>query len=118
MAILADSRFAALLSLIPPPRVALSSWIEGNVRLPEGVSALPGPIRLHAFQRGIADAIGDGELERVTIVKCVRIGFTTLLTATIGHFCSNDPCPVLVLQPTESDCRIRLMRYDGFVPAS
>jgi hypothetical protein len=31
----------ALRSLIPPPRVALSKWIEANIKLPEGVSALP-----------------------------------------------------------------------------
>jgi hypothetical protein len=32
---------AALRSLIPPPRLQLSKWIEANIRLPEGVSALP-----------------------------------------------------------------------------
>ena len=36
----------ALASLIPPPRLRLSEWIEANVRLPEGTSALPGPVRL------------------------------------------------------------------------
>jgi hypothetical protein len=32
-------RARALRSLIPPPRIALSGWIECNIRLPEGVSA-------------------------------------------------------------------------------
>jgi hypothetical protein len=43
---LATIRRRALASLIPPPRLPLSTWIEANVRLPEGVSALPGPARL------------------------------------------------------------------------
>jgi hypothetical protein len=36
---LAAIRARALASLIPPPRIALSDWIESNIRLPEGVSA-------------------------------------------------------------------------------
>ncbi|MDE5446427.1 hypothetical protein GWG65_34720 [Bradyrhizobium sp. CSA207] len=26
---------------IPPPRIALSEWIEGNIKLPEGVRRCP-----------------------------------------------------------------------------
>lgn len=39
---LATIRTRALAALIPPPRLRLSTWIEANIRLPEGVSALPG----------------------------------------------------------------------------
>lgn len=92
-------------SLRPPPRLALSEWIESHVRLPEGATALPGPARLFSYQRAIADAIADPSLERVTLVKPVRVGFTTLLSAAIGHFVANDPAPVLVLQPTSADAR-------------
>ena len=91
--------------LKPPPRLPLSTWIEANLRLPEGTSALPGPVKLWPYQRGIADAIGDPEIERVTLVKSVRVGFTTLLSAAVGNFVANEPCPVLCLLPTESDCR-------------
>ena len=49
----------ALRSLISPPRLQLSEWIESNIRLPEGVSALPGAIQLYPYQRDIADAISD-----------------------------------------------------------
>jgi phage terminase large subunit GpA-like protein len=100
-----DVRRAAMRSLIPPPRLRLSEWIERELRLPEGVSATPGAIRLWPWQVGIADAIGDPEIERVTLVKPVRVGFTTLLTGTIGAFIANEPSPLLVLLPTEADCR-------------
>ena len=59
----------ALRALIPPPRLQLSEWIESHVTLPEGVSAQPGPVKLWPFQREIADAVGDPDLERVTLVK-------------------------------------------------
>lgn len=95
----------ALRALIPPPRLRLSDWIEANVCLPEGVSAQPGPVRLWPFQREIADAIGDSALERVTLVKPVRVGFTTLLTSAVASFVANEPAPILCLLPAEADCR-------------
>ncbi len=98
-------RANALRSLIPPRRLALSEWIETSLVLPEGSSAFPGLLRLYPYQREIADAISDPAVERVTLVKAVRIGFTTLLTAAIGNFVVNDPSPILALLPTESDAR-------------
>jgi hypothetical protein len=41
MGTLAAIRRNALRSLIPPPRLQLSEWIESNIKLSEGVSALP-----------------------------------------------------------------------------
>lgn len=104
MTTIATIRRNALRSLIPPPRIALSEWIEQNVILPEGVSALPGKVRLWPYQREIADAISNPEIERITLVKPVRTGFTTLLTGAIGGFVANEPSPILVLLPTEADC--------------
>lgn len=98
-------RLAAWASLRPPPKLQLSEWIERNVYLPEGVSSLPGAVRLWPFQREIADAIGDPSIERVTLVKPVRVGFTTLLTGALASYCANDPAPILALLPAEADCR-------------
>lgn len=95
----------AMRALIPPPRLQLSEWIEGHVNLPEGVSAQPGPVKLWPFQREIADAIGDPAIERVTLVKPVRVGFTTLLTSAVASFVANEPAPILCLLPAEADCR-------------
>jgi phage terminase large subunit GpA-like protein len=105
MSTLDTVRANSLRSLVPPRRFALSEWIEANIVLPEGSSALPGPIRLYRYQREIADAISDPAVERVTLVKAVRVGFTTLLTAAIANYVANDPSPILALLPTESDCR-------------
>lgn len=105
MPTLCDVRRQALEALRPPPRLTLSSWLESHVRLPEGTTALPGPLRLWPHQREIADAIADATIERVTLVKPVRVGFTMLLTGAVASFVANDPCPVLCLLPTEADAR-------------
>ena len=102
---LATVRANAMRALIPPPRLKLSEWIETEVRLPEGVSALPGRVKLWPYQVGIADAISDPAIERITIVKPTRVGFTTLLTGALANYIANEPAPIMVLLPTESDCR-------------
>lgn len=105
MSTLADVEKAARRRLIPPPKLDMPTWIERNIRLPSSVSAAPGAIRLHQVQRGIAEAIGDPSIERVTLVKAVRLGLSTLITSTIASYAANDPAPVIALLPTESDCR-------------
>jgi len=104
-AVLSEVMERALGSLRPPPRLDLSDWIETHLQLPEGVSAQPGPVRLWPFQHEIADAIGDPAVERVTLVKPVRVGFTTLLTGAVGSYIANDPAPILCLLPTDDDAR-------------
>lgn len=102
---IAALRAEALRALMPPPKLMLSEWIEREMILPEGVSATPGPVRLWSFQKGIADAIGDPMVERVTVLKPVRVGYSMLLSATIAGFIGNDPGPVLMVLPTEADAR-------------
>lgn len=98
-------RSNAMRALVPPPRLTLSDWIETELRLPADVSSLPGPIRLYPFQRGMADAMSDPKIERVTVVKSARIGYTTLLVGLLGSHVVNEPAPVLFVLPTEDDCR-------------
>jgi len=103
--LLSSIRRQALAALRPPPRLTLSDWIEANIQLPEDVSSMPGAVRLWPFQREIADAIGDPTIERVTLVKPVRVGFTTLLSGALASYVANDPSPILALLPTEADAR-------------
>jgi phage terminase large subunit GpA-like protein len=105
MAEVAEVLARARRALVPPPRLDLPDWIEANICLPDNLSAAPGPVRLWPFQRGIAEAIGDPGLERVTVIKPVRVGYTTLLTAALAGYVANDPAPILCLLPAEADCR-------------
>jgi phage terminase large subunit GpA-like protein len=72
---------------VTPKRRAtpLPAWIEANLRLPAGIAAEPGPIKLHPYQRAIADAIADPKIERVSVIKSARIGFTTLLVGAMRN---------------------------------
>jgi phage terminase large subunit GpA-like protein len=104
--LLIDVRRKALRDgLTPPPRLRLSTWIEANIYLPEGTSAQAGRLRLWPWQREIADCISDPRIERVSMLKASRLGFTTLTVGAIGAFIANEPASILCLLPTESDCR-------------
>ncbi len=87
------------------PGTSLAAWIEANIELPQGLSAEPGRVKLWPWQREIAEAITDPTIERVTLVKPVRVGFTSLLTSAIAFHVVREPAPILVLMPTEADCR-------------
>lgn len=102
---LLEIRRNVLQAWLPPQRLSLSQWIEKEIRLPSDVSALPGAIRLYPFQKGMADAMSDPKIERVTVVKSARIGYTTLLVGLLGSHVTNEPAPVLFVLPTEDDCR-------------
>jgi len=64
-------------------------------------------MRLWSYQRGICDAIDDPEIERVTVLKSARIGYTQLLSGVIASYCVNSPCTctILAVQPTADDAR-------------
>jgi phage terminase large subunit GpA-like protein len=79
--------------------------MEEHIRLPAGDTAIPGPIRMWGYQRGIADAIGDPLIERVTVIKSARIGYTTLLVGTLANYVHNDPSSLLCLLPVKDDAR-------------
>jgi phage terminase large subunit GpA-like protein len=102
---LEEVKRSVLRQWIPSARLQLDQWIEANIVLPSSISALPGAVRLHPYMREIALSIGDPLLERVTLVKASRLGFTTLLTATVAAYAVNDPAPLIVLLPTQDDCR-------------
>jgi phage terminase large subunit GpA-like protein len=91
--------------LRPSPKLTLSAWAEANFVLASGSSARPGRFRLWRFQREILDAMGDPSIERVIIQKSVRVGLTKSLIAAIAATAATDPCAIILLMPTDDDCR-------------
>lgn len=108
----------ALQALRPPPNVPLADWIESSVFIPASASALPGLIELWPFQRGWCEAIEDPAIERVTILKGARIGYTQWLSATLAHFVANAPAPIIALQPTADDARDYSVELESMFEAS
>lgn len=92
-------------ALRPPALMSFSEWAQENFRISAVSSASPGRFRPWKFQRGILDAMGDPSIEKVSVIKSARTGYTLSLIATIGAYAVNDPCPIILLMPTDDDAR-------------
>jgi len=86
----------------PPKKLLVSEWADNYRFLTSESSAEPGKWRTSraAYQREIMDCIIDRNIETVVVMKSAQIGATELLLNVLGYYISQDPCPVLVLQPT------------------
>lgn len=89
--------------LRPPPKLSLSEWADQFFYLSAESAAEPGRWRTLPYQRGILDAITDPDIVRVSVMKSARVGYTKCVNAAIGYFIHQDPCPILVVQPTVED---------------
>lgn len=95
----------ALQSLRPPPRLNLSQWADEKFYLSAESAAEAGPWKTLSYQREIMDAITDPAVERVSVMKSARVGFTKILNAAIGYYMEQDPCPIMLVQPTIEDAQ-------------
>src|SRR5262249_46968282 len=88
-----------------PKRISLSAWADGHFVLPEG-DANAGRWRTLPYQRGILDAISDPTIERVSVMKSSRIGYTKgCLCVPVGYHIAHDPAAILIVQPTIDDAK-------------
>lgn len=92
-------------ALRPPARLSLSQWADAHFYLSAESAAEPGRWRTLPYQRGIMDAITDPAVERVSFQKSARVGATKIMNAAIGYYMHQDPCPVMVVQPTVEDAQ-------------
>lgn len=105
-----ELRARALAALRPPARIDLAEWVESNLHLPASLAAHPGRMRLWPHQVELARSIGDPDVERVSVLKAARTGFTQLLVGAMGSYAVNDPCPVLVTVPVDDDARTLMVQ--------
>lgn len=103
MARLDDIEAAAREAWRPPKRLTLSEWADEHAYLSAESSAQEGRWRTLSYQRGIMDAMTDPSLEMVVFMKSARVGYTKCLNNLIGYHIHQDPCPIMLVQPTESD---------------
>lgn len=89
----------------PPRRLKLSEWADEHFYLSAESAAEPGRWKCIPYQVGMMDAITDPRVEQVTIRKSARVGFTKILDATVGYYMHQDPCPIMVVQPTIEDAQ-------------
>lgn len=89
----------------PPPKLTLSEWADEHFRLSPESSAQVGRWVTLPYQKGIMDAFTDPTVTQVSVMKSARVGWTKIVNALIGYSIHQDPCPILVVQPTVDDAK-------------
>jgi len=90
---------------VPPPKLTLSQWSDGNRYLPAESSAEPGRWRTDRVEylRGVMDAISEPTIETVVFKKASQVGASEVAVNAIGYFIDHDPSPMLMFQPRDKD---------------
>lgn len=88
----------------PPPDLSISEWADEYLFLSPEDSAEPGKYRVDRapYQRGMLDAVSDPSIKEVVFCTSSQIGKTLMAKAILGYYISQDPGPILVMQPTAS----------------
>jgi len=91
---------AALIA--PPERMLPSAWARQNLIVPDGPKANePWDATLTPYIIEPLDLMSmDSGVNEFDIRKSAQTGFTTLLLAAVGHIVDQDPCRVMIVQPT------------------
>lgn len=88
--------------IMPPERLAPSAWARDNLIVPDGPKS--GELWDAALTPYIAEPLDalsmDSGVNEIAIRKSAQTGFTTLLLAAVGHIIDQDPCRVMIVQPT------------------
>jgi len=95
----------AYLAFKPPKKLSLSEWADNYAYLSAESSAEGGRWRTLPYQKGIMDAITNPNVEQVTLMKSARVGYSKILNHLIAYHIHQDPCPIMVCQPTLDDCQ-------------
>lgn len=87
----------------PPPKLTLSEWADQFAVLSAESAAEAGKWKTLAYQKGIMDAFTDPTVEMVVWMKSARVGATKIFNHLCAYHIHQDPCPMMVVQPTVED---------------
>jgi terminase, large subunit len=87
----------------PPPKLTLSEWADSHAVLSAESAAEAGRWKTLAYQKGVMDAFTDPTVEMVVWMKSARVGATKIFNHLVGYHMHQDPCPIMVVQPTVED---------------
>ncbi|MBN2400814.1 MAG: phage terminase large subunit family protein [Spirochaetes bacterium] len=95
------------LQMKPRPRMTVSEWADEYRYLPAESSPEPGKWKTDRapYQRDIMNAINDPAVHTVVVMTCAQIGKSETLNNIFFYLADQDPCPVLMIQPTLDDAR-------------
>ena len=92
----------------PRPRLSISEWADRYRYLDEFSAS--GRARWRTsfvpYLREILDVIGDVRVHQVVVMKSAQVAFTQgILSNVIGYHMHQRPCPMLLVQPADSDAQ-------------
>lgn len=109
------------LRLIKPKlKIDIIKWAEDNIVLPD-TTPIPGPFRIknspHLLE--ILRACVDPEVREVSIMGCSQFGKTLLYSIIWSYYVDNDPSPMLIAHPTDSEVKsFALHKLEPLIDAS
>lgn len=88
--------------LEPPPELKVSDWADQHRQLSSESSSEPGQwlTERAEFQREMMDVYNDPVIEEIVIMSSSQVGKTEIINNIIGYAIDQDPCPILLIQPT------------------
>ncbi len=91
-----------LKSVAPPPDLLVSDWADRNIILSSEYASEPG--RWHTdrapYQREIMNSFNDPLIEKIVVMSSSQVGKNAIVNNIIGYAIDNDPCPILLVEPT------------------
>ncbi len=87
----------------PPPQLTVSQWAAKYAQLSVENSAEPGKFSAFAYQNGIMDSVHEAGVKTICVIKSARVGYTKCLDNIIAYYLSQDPSPILLVQPRVED---------------
>ena len=89
-------------ALKPPPKLTISEWADQYRQLSSESSAEAGrwSTKRAEYQRGMMDAVSNPKVETVVLMTAAQIGKTEIINNIVGFHIHQEPCPMLVVQPT------------------
>jgi terminase, large subunit len=90
-------------ALAPPPPLSLSDWADRHARVPMAGNAQPGRWKPFRYQVEWLQCMADPAVKTVVVQKSARIGYTRCLIHCASYYIAQDPSPVLIVLPRESD---------------
>ncbi len=89
-------------SLAPPTTLLISEWADAHRVLSPEASAEVGrwDTARTPYLKEPMNAMVDPTVSRVVVAKSSQVGFTEALNCILGFYIDQDPCPILIVQPT------------------
>lgn len=86
----------------PPPRLKVSEWADRYRFLSPESSAEPGMWRTSRapYLKGVHDSFNEPATETIVLMASSQVGKSELLSNTVGYYATQDPSPMLFIQPT------------------